>query len=302
MLDRDGPLKCICPSLRCSPPPTASLSQLGTSRGAQATSPILQLLKVRDTSGFLPSELLQFAGFLHARRDAQGFLPTSVFPALAFTASLCHVSMHKDAVSSPLLRPGSCPSLKDTYFHIQVVQRHRKFLRFAFGGKGYQYKVLPFWLALAPRMFTKCMDAALAPMRLQGIQILNYLDNWLFLGSSREQVIQSQGLSSCSLFSSIFLGVCLDSTLMQARLAPARVESIRSCTARFKLGWHVSVGLCRRLLGLMVAASPVLPLVLLHMIPFLWYEVPGYSSLLAVPSPSKSIRRLFLRPFSVAGP
>ncbi len=157
---------------------------------SQATSPILQLLKVRDTSGFLPSDLLQFAGFLHARRDAQGFLPTSVFPALAFTASLCHVSMHKDAVSSPLLRPGSRPSLKDTYFHIQVVQRHRKFLRFAFGGKGYQYKVLPFWLALAPRMFTKCMDAALAPLRLQGIQILNYLDNWLFLGSSREQVIR----------------------------------------------------------------------------------------------------------------
>ncbi len=108
----------------------------------------------------------------------------------AFPPSLCHVSMHKDAVSSPLLRPGSFPSLKDTYFHIQVVQRHRKFLRFAFGGKGYQYKVLPFWVALAPRMFTKCMDAALAPLRLQGIRILNYLDNWLFLGSSREQVIR----------------------------------------------------------------------------------------------------------------
>ncbi len=29
--------------------------------------------------------------------------------------------------------------LKDAYFHIQVVQRHRKFLRFAFGGKAYQY-------------------------------------------------------------------------------------------------------------------------------------------------------------------
>ncbi len=41
--------------------------------------------------------------------------------------------------------------LKDAYFHIQVVQRHRSFLRFAFGGKAYQYKVLPFGLALAPR-------------------------------------------------------------------------------------------------------------------------------------------------------
>ncbi len=37
--------------------------------------------------------------------------------------------------------------LKDAYFHIQVVLRHRRFLRFAFGGKAYQYKVLPFGLA-----------------------------------------------------------------------------------------------------------------------------------------------------------
>ncbi len=41
--------------------------------------------------------------------------------------------------------------LRDAYFHIQVVQRHRRFLRFAFGEKAYQYKVLPFGLALAPR-------------------------------------------------------------------------------------------------------------------------------------------------------
>ncbi len=31
--------------------------------------------------------------------------------------------------------------LKDAYFHIQVIRRHRKFLRFTFGGKAYQYKV-----------------------------------------------------------------------------------------------------------------------------------------------------------------
>ncbi len=49
--------------------------------------------------------------------------------------------------------------LKDAYFHIQVVQRHRRFLRFAFGGKAYQYKVLPFGLALAPRTFTKAFEA-----------------------------------------------------------------------------------------------------------------------------------------------
>ncbi len=54
-------------------PPTAPYSLLGTSRGEQATSHLQQVLKVRDTSGYLPSELLQVAGFVHTRRYAQGF-------------------------------------------------------------------------------------------------------------------------------------------------------------------------------------------------------------------------------------
>ncbi len=65
--------------------------------------------------------------------------------------------------------------------------------------------------------------------------------------------------------------VRLDSVQMQARLAPARIPVFTACLARFKLGQHVSVGTCRRLLGLMAAASPVLPLGLLHMRPFLWW-------------------------------
>ncbi len=34
--------------------------------------------------------------------------------------------------------------LKDAYFHVSILPRHRPFLRFAFEGRAWQYKVLPF--------------------------------------------------------------------------------------------------------------------------------------------------------------
>ena len=178
--------------------------------------------------------------------------------------------------------------LKDAYFHIQIIKRHRKFLRFALEGKAYQYRVLPFGLALAPRTFSKCMDAALAPLRLQGVRVLNYLDDWLVLAQSQTQALSHRdlvlnhlrSLGLCTNFQKsvlipsqriTFLGIDLDSRAMTARLSLPRVQSLTSCVRHFKVGRTVTVSLCLRLLGLMAAASPVIRLGLLHMRPFQWW-------------------------------
>ncbi|KAI2656338.1 hypothetical protein H4Q32_013232 [Labeo rohita] len=58
--------------------------------------------------------------------------------------------------------------LKDAYFHVSILPRHRPFLRFAFEGRAYQYKVLPFGLSLSPRVFTKVAEAALSPPQGNG--------------------------------------------------------------------------------------------------------------------------------------
>ncbi len=48
-----------------------------------------------------------------------------------------------------------------------------------------QCAVKTFKSSLALHTFTRCMDAALSPLRQMGICILKYLDNWLILAQSQ---------------------------------------------------------------------------------------------------------------------
>ncbi|KAL0149293.1 hypothetical protein M9458_055331 [Cirrhinus mrigala] len=185
--------------------------------------------------------------------------------------------------------------LKDAYFYVSILPQHRKFLRFAFRGEAYQYRVLPFGLALSPRTFTKCVDAALAPLRLQGIRILNYIDDWLILAQSEMVAVRHRDVvlahmkelglrlnAKKSVLSPLqrttYLGVVWDSTTMQARLSPARIESILTAVKRVKEGRSLTVKQFQRLLGLMAAASNVIPFGLLYMRPLQWWlRTKGFS-------------------------
>ncbi len=84
--------------------------------------------------------------------------------------------------------------LKDAYFHIQIAPHHRRFLRFAFEGVSYQYTVLPIGLSLAPQPFMKCMDAAISQLRQLGIRILNYLNDWLILAQSEDELLYHRSM------------------------------------------------------------------------------------------------------------
>ncbi len=90
--------------------------------------------------------------------------------------------------SSPGDLPSSTSFLKDAYFHVLILLQHRPFLRFAFEGWAWQYRVLPFGLSLSPRVFMKVVEGALTPLREVDVSILNYLDDRLILAQSREQL------------------------------------------------------------------------------------------------------------------
>ncbi|CAM4558259.1 unnamed protein product [Leuciscus chuanchicus] len=165
-----------------------------------------------------------------------------------------------------------------------IASYHRRYLRFAFEGQTYQYTVLPFGLSLAPRTFTKCMDAALAPLRLRGMRVLNYLDYWLILAQSRSQLVEHRTIlldhlenlgitvnwakSSLNPSQTIsFLGIVLDSQSMTARLSPQRVLHIQRAARSFRRDVFTPLRKFQRMLGLMASASSVLQLGLLRMRP-----------------------------------
>ncbi|KAL0185568.1 hypothetical protein M9458_017238, partial [Cirrhinus mrigala] len=155
---------------------------------------------------------------------------------------------------------------------LKHILTHRPFLRFAFEGRAYQYKVLPFGLSLLPRVFTKVAEAALAPLREVGIRILNYLNDWLILAHLRDLLCTHRDVvlnhlarlglrvnwekSKLSPAQSIsFLSVELDSVSMSAHLSPERAQSVLRCVKALRRGSTVPLKQFQRLLGHMAPSA-----------------------------------------------
>ncbi len=128
------------------------------------------------------------------------------------------------------------------------------------------------------------LEGALTPLREVGVRILNYLDDWLILAQSREQLGDHKNLvlrhlsqlglrvnwekSKLSPVQRIsFLGVELDSASMMTRLTEERAQAVLNCLSSFRGRNVVPLKQFQRLLGHMASAAAVTPLGLLHMRP-----------------------------------
>ena len=69
--------------------------------------------------------------------------------------------------------------LRDAYFHIGIHRRSRRYLRFVFQGKVYQFRALAFGLNVSPYVFTRMLKTVLRSVRRLGIRVHAYLDDWL---------------------------------------------------------------------------------------------------------------------------
>ena len=85
--------------------------------------------------------------------------------------------------------------LRDAYFHVPVAPEHTRFLRFAYDGRAYEFLVLPFGLSTAPRVFTRIVRTIKAFLKIQGVDMHQYLDDWLLKNQSRSLVERQRDLT-----------------------------------------------------------------------------------------------------------
>ena len=78
--------------------------------------------------------------------------------------------------------------LTDAYLTIPLADRDRRFVRFQWGSKTFEFTCLAFGLGPAPRIFTKLLRPVAAFLRTRGIRLVIYLDDILLANKNREKL------------------------------------------------------------------------------------------------------------------
>ena len=82
--------------------------------------------------------------------------------------------------------------LQDAYLQVPVHPSSHRYLRFCVGESVYQFRALCFGLLTAPRAFTRVMAPVSLIMHRHGFRILWYLDDWLALASTFQEIVRAR--------------------------------------------------------------------------------------------------------------
>lgn len=89
--------------------------------------------------------------------------------------------------------PSRCTTVsytpKHTHNSVPVRTKHRKWPQFIWNNDHYQFTSLPRGLTSAPRLITKLLKLALTNSRESGILVSCYIDDCIFIASSKEELL-----------------------------------------------------------------------------------------------------------------
>ena len=167
--------------------------------------------------------------------------------------------------------------LQDAYFHVPIHPSSRKYLRFAFENRVYQFRVLPFGLNTAPQVFTRMGHTVTVYLHRQGVSVIPYLDDWLVHHPDRQTLLRHQALlldtldlvgfilnrkkSELDLTQDLqFLGIHLRLDVRRALLPESKAGEIVACTRHLSSLKVLDYSQVSHLMGSLNWASGLIPL------------------------------------------
>lgn len=104
--------------------------------------------------------------------------------------------------------------LKDAYYSVRVAKTDRKYLRFLWNDKLYQYTCMPNGLSCAPRKFTKLLKPPLAKLHCMGHVVLGCIDDFYLQGNSYYECLNNV-IDTCNILDSLGFYIHLEKSAFQ---------------------------------------------------------------------------------------
>ena len=213
-----------------------------------------------------------------------GWLPVIDLSRFNGFVDVSHFHMETTQSVFQSLRVGDwmvCLDLQDAYLQVPVHPSSRRYLRFCVEGSIFQFRALCFGLSTAPQVFTRVMAPVSAIMHRHWFQILRYLDDWLVLASTFQEIARARdfllwlchqlGIRVNLPKSSLDPSQTQDYLGMTIQTSPLRVfptfKQVQKCLYSFRIFFprvH-PVSIWHQLLGVMSSMSALVPGARLHM-------------------------------------
>ena len=208
-----------------------------------------------------------------------GWWPVIVHSCLNRSVRVSHFHMETQQLVLQSLHPGDWMAsldLKDAYLQVPVHPVFRCYPRLCVGEEVCEFRALCFGLSTAPQAFTRVMAPISSIMHRHGFRILRYLDDWLVLRSSFQNLVRVRdcllwlcrelcvqvNLEKSSLTPTQtldYLGMRLQTLRLRVFPTPKRVLKLASLLSDFTSCHLQPLALWRQLLGVMSSLASIVP-------------------------------------------
>lgn len=235
---------------------------------------ICKLLDMRVIEETVPSEN-QFVSpiFTRPKKDGEYRMILNL-KELNESIEYHHFKMDTFETALKLIKPNcfmASIDLRHAYYSVNIYKPYRKYLRFHWKGKLYEYTCLPNGIALAPRKFTKLMKPVYANLRQMGHSNVGYIDDSMLSADTKLECSKNVD-DTVSLMSDlgfivhdvksviepvqniVFLGNHIDSIDMIVYLTESRKQVLLQECRHLRGRQIVKIREVARLVGLIVAS------------------------------------------------